>query len=222
MIMRKRLIAFFSCGIMLVSGCASDKAEQTSVSSTTTVAITTTTEVTTAATVTTAAETTTAVTTTVAATTAAATAVTTTTTTEKILTPEDSGLEITYQNGWVYVYIPADYTDENIGEYFHRTEWVVYVPHKDSMFRVINGALYNQDVTKLYAVPSWCEDENTKNLPSPQKAFTVPARVEWIAPNAFHMITSQRPLINLYLHGGITEENKKELVLWGGTFVFRK
>ncbi len=132
------------------------------------------------------------------------------------------GVEISYEDKWVYVNIPADYTDENIGEYFRETEWIVYVPHEDSMFCVRNGALYSKDMTKLYAVPSWSEDEETKELPSPQKAFTVPESVTWIAPNAFHMITSERPLINLYIHDGITEENRKELVLWGGTFVIRK
>ena len=132
------------------------------------------------------------------------------------------GLEITAEDGWVYVNIPADYTDENIGEYFRETENVIYAPVDDSMFCVENGALYSKDMTKLYAVPSWCEDEETKELPNPQKAFTVPESVTWIAPNAFHMITSERPLINLYIHDGITEENRKELVLWGGTFVIRK
>ena len=131
------------------------------------------------------------------------------------------GLEISCEDKWVYVNIPADYTDENIGEYFRETEWVVYVPAEDSMFCVQNGALYSRDMTKLYAVPSWCEDEETKELPSPQKAFTVPESVTWIAPNAFHIITSERPLINLYIHDEITEENRKELVLWGGTFVIR-
>lgn len=135
---------------------------------------------------------------------------------------EVEGLEIIFDDKWVHVNIPADYTDENIGEYFRETEWVVYVPHEDSMFCVENGALYSKDMTKLYAVPSWCEDEETKDLPGPQKAFTVPESVTWIAPNAFHMITSERPLINLFLHDGITEENRKELVLWGGTFVIRK
>ncbi len=132
------------------------------------------------------------------------------------------GVEISYEDKWVYVNIPADYTDENIGEYFRETEWVVYLPDENGIFCVENGALYNKDMTKLYAVPSWCEDEETKELPSPQKAFTVPETVTWIAPNAFHMITSERPLINLYIHEGITEENRKELILWGGTFVIRK
>lgn len=197
---------------MLVTGCT--QTAETQINETTPV----TTMTTATSAVTTTVTTNEAVTTTAAA--------TTTTTTPRIpaevLTPEDSGLEITYRDGWVYVHIPADYTDENIGEYFRRTEWVVYVPDENSMFCVLNGALYNKDLTKLYAVPSWCEDEETKNLPSPQKAFTVPAKVEWIAPNAFHMITSERPLIYLYLHDGITEENKKELILWGGTFVIRK
>ncbi len=214
MIMRKQLTALLSCGVILVSGCASDKAEQTSAASVTTPLTTTAT--------TTVAATTTETTTTAATTVETTAAETTTTTAEVILTPEDSGLEITYQNGWVYVHIPSYYTDENIGEYFRRTEWVVYVPADNSMFRVENGALYHKDMRRLYAVPSWCEDEETKNLPNPQKAFTVPESVTWIAPNAFHMITSERPLINLYLHDGITEENRKELVLWGGTFVFRK
>ena len=145
---------------------------------------------------------------------------TTTVATAPQLTVE--GVEISYEDKWVYVNIPADYTDENIGEYFRETEWVVYVPDEDSMFCVENGALYSKDMTKLYAVPSWAEDEDTKDLPGPKKAFTVPDSVTWIAPNAFHMITSERPLINLYIHDGITEENRKELVLWGGTFVIRK
>lgn len=132
------------------------------------------------------------------------------------------GIEISYEGKWVYANIPADYTDENIGEYFRETENVVYVPADDGIFCVSGGALYSKDMTKLYAVPSWCEDEETKELPNPQKAFTVPESVTWIAPNAFHMITSERPLINLYIHDGITEENRKELVLWGGTFVIRK
>lgn len=199
---------------MLVSSCTQTAEKQETQTTTVTAATTATTTVTTT------------VTTTEAVTTTAAATTTTTTTAPRIpaavLTPEDSGLEITYKNGWVYVYIPADYTDENIGEYFRRTEWVVYVPDENSMFRVLNGALYNKELTRLYAVPSWCEDEETKNLPSPQKSFTVPARVTWIAPNAFHMITSERPLIYLYIHGGITKENQKELVLWGGTFVIRK
>lgn len=132
------------------------------------------------------------------------------------------GVEISCEDKWVYVNIPAVYTDENIGEYFRETEWVVYVPDESGIFCVENGALYSKDMTKLYAVPSWCEDEETKDLPNPQKAFTVPETVTWIAPNAFHMITSERPLINLYIHDGITEENRRELVLWGGTFVIRK
>lgn len=132
------------------------------------------------------------------------------------------GLGISYEDKWVYVNIPADYTDENIGEHFRETEWVIYVPDENSGFCVENGALYSKDMTKLYAVPSWCEDKATMDLPSPKKAFTVPETVTWIAPNAFHMITSERPLINLYIHDGITEENRKELVLWGGTFVIRK
>ncbi len=200
---------------MLVTGCTQAAETQTNETTTASAAVTEATTVTT---------TTTTVTEAVTTTTSAATTATTTAPRipAEVLTPEDSGLDITHRNGWVYVYIPADYTDENIGEYFRRTEWVVYVPDENSMFRVLNGALYNKELTRLYAVPSWCEDEETKNLPSPQKAFTVPAKVEWIAPNAFHMITSERPLIYLYLHGGITEENKKELVLWGGTFVIRK
>lgn len=216
MIMRKQLIALLSCGIMLVSGCAADTAVLTSATtSSVTTGIISATTTTAGTTTTTASETTTTAVTTKAP-------ETTVTTTEKILTPEDSGLEITYKDGWVYVYIPPYYTNENIGEYFRRTEWVVYVPDEHSMFRVVDGALYSTDMTILYAVPSWCEDAETKGLPSPKKAFTVPESVTWIAPNAFHMITSERPLINLYLHDGITEENRKELVLWGGTFVFRK
>lgn len=143
-----------------------------------------------------------------------------TTTTVPALSAE--GLEISFLADGVHVYIPADYTDENIGEYFRETENVIYEPYEDSMFCVQNDALYSKDMTKLYAVPSQCEDEETKSLPSPQKAFTVPESVTWIAPNAFHMITSERPLVNLYIHDGITEENRKELVLWGGTFVIRK
>lgn len=161
-------------------------------------------------------------TTSTSATTADATASTTATAVAARPALQVDGLEITYEDKWVYVNIPADYTDENIGEYFRETEWIVYVPDKNGIFHVENGALYSKDMTRLYAVPSWCEDEETKELPSPQKAFTVPETVTWIAPNAFHMITSERPLINLYLHEGITEENRKELVLWGGTFVMRK
>lgn len=147
-----------------------------------------------------------------------------TTETTAVTTPslQVEGVEISYKDKWVYANIPADYNDENIGEYFRETEWVVYVPDENGIFCVENGALYSKDMTKLYAVPSWCEDEETKDLPSPKKAFTVPETVTWIAPNAFHMITSERPLINLYIHDGITEENRKELVLWGGTFVIRK
>lgn len=220
--LRYRLSAIISKGILpllctaTLAGCTQAAETQINETTTVTAATTATTTITTTVTATEA----------VTTTTTAATTTTTTTTAPRIpaekLTPEDSGLDITYKNGWVYVYIPADYTDENIGEYFRRTEWVVYVPDENSMFRVLNGALYNKDLTKLYAVPSWCEDEETKNLPSPQKSFTVPARVEWIAPNAFHMITSERPLIYLYLHGGITRENQRELILWGGTFVIRK
>ena len=162
----------------------------------------------------------TAVTTTPAETTAVTTvSAELTTTTEPPL--EVEGLELSFLGG-VHVYIPADYTDENIGEYFRETENVIYEPDEDSMFCVSGGALYSKDMTKLYAVPAECEDEATRDLPSPKKAFTVPESVTWIAPNAFYMITSERPLINLYIHDGIADENVRELVLWGGTFVIRE
>lgn len=132
------------------------------------------------------------------------------------------GLEITYEDGGVYVYIPADYADENIGEYFRETEGVIYVPDEESMFRVENGALYNKDMTVLYAVPAECEDTVPEGGELPkQKVFTVPESVTYIAPNAFYIITTSRPLITLYLPDGVTEENQRELVLWGGTFVHR-
>lgn len=162
----------------------------------------------------------TAETTTAAETTTVQTAVSdVTTTTEPSL--EVEGLELSFLGG-VHVYIPADYTDENIGEYFRETENVIYEPDEDSMFCVVEGALYSKDMTKLYAVPAECEDEATRNLPSPKKAFTVPDSVTWIAPNAFYMITTERPLINLYIHDGVADENVRELVLWGGTFVIRE
>lgn len=132
------------------------------------------------------------------------------------------GLEITYDGNDICVHIPADYTDENIGEYFRETEGIIYAPDEESMFRVENGALYNKDMTKLYAVPAECEDEIPEGEPIPkEKSFTVPESVTYIAPNAFYIITTSRPLINLYLPDGVTEENRKELVLWGGTFVYR-
>ena len=135
------------------------------------------------------------------------------------------GIEISYEDKWVYVNIPADYTDENIGEYFRETEWVVYVPHEDSMFCVYRGALYSKDMTKLYAVPYECEDEPSELSVDPDgnpaKVFTVPKTVTYIMPNAFFNRTETRPLKNIYIYGGVTRENVSELILWGGTFVTR-
>lgn len=132
------------------------------------------------------------------------------------------GLEIEYDGEDIYVYIPADYTDENIGEYFRETEGIIYVPDEDSMFCAENRALYSKDMTKLYAVPAECEDIIPGGSVEPvQKCFTVPESVTWISPNAFYIITTSRPLINIYLPDSITEENRKELVLWGGTYVHR-
>lgn len=132
------------------------------------------------------------------------------------------GLEIEYDGEDIYVYIPSEYTDENIGEYFRETEGIIYVPDEDGIFCVENGALYSKDMTKLYAVPAECEDIIPGGSVEPvQKCFTVPESVTWIAPNAFYIITTSRPLINIYLPDSITEENRKELVLWSGTYVHR-
>lgn len=132
------------------------------------------------------------------------------------------GLTIEYDGEDIYVYIPADYTDENIGEYFRETEGIIYVPDENSIFCVENRALYSKDMTKLYAVPAECEDIIPGGSPTPvEKIFTVPESVTWIAPNAFYIITTRRPLIHIYLPDSITEENKRELVLWSGTYVHR-
>lgn len=132
------------------------------------------------------------------------------------------GLEVSTADGEVHVYIPADYADENIGEYFRETENVIYHADEDSIFCVVDRALYSKDMTKLYAVPAECEDIIAGGSTEPvQKSFTVPESVTWIAPNAFYIITTERPLINLYIHGGVADENARELVLWGGTYVIR-
>lgn len=132
------------------------------------------------------------------------------------------GLEISEYDGEVHVYIPAGYTDENIGEYFRETENVIYEPDEKSMFCVVDRALYSKDMTKLYAVPAECEDIVPGGSIEPvQKSFTVPESVTWIAPNAFYIITTERPLINIYVHEGISEDNIRELVLWGGTYIIR-
>lgn len=135
------------------------------------------------------------------------------------------GLDIKYEGETIYVHIPADYTDENIGSHFVKHTGVVYVPHEDSMFCVYRGALYSKDMTKLYAVPYECEDEPSELSVDPDgnpaKVFTVPKTVTYIMPNAFFNRTETRPLKNIYIYGGVTRENVSELILWGGTFVTR-
>ena len=135
------------------------------------------------------------------------------------------GLDIAYEGDKIYVRIPSDYTDENIGSYFVKLTGVIYEPHEDSMFCVYRGALYNKDMTRLYAVPYECEDEYSERSVDPDgnpaKVFTVPKTVTWIAPNAFFNRTETKPLKNIYIYSGITKENISELILWGGTFVTR-
>jgi len=135
------------------------------------------------------------------------------------------GLDIEYDGDKIYVRIPADYTDENIGSHFVKLTGVIYEPHEDSMFCVYRGALYNKDMTRLYAVPYECEDEPSERSVDPDgnpaKVFTVPETVTYIMPNAFFNRTETKPLKNIYIYSGITKENLSELVLWGGTFVTR-
>lgn len=135
------------------------------------------------------------------------------------------GLDIEYNGDKIYVRIPADYTDENIGSYFVKHTGVIYEPHEDSMFCVYRGALYNKDMTVLYAVPYECEDEPSERSVDPDgnpaKVFTVPKTVTYIMPNAFFNRTETRPLKNIYIYSGVTKENVSELILWGGTFVTR-
>lgn len=135
------------------------------------------------------------------------------------------GLEIINEDGINRVIIPADYTDANIGEYFRRILNVVYEPDENSMFCVYRGALYNKDMTTLYAVPYECEDEPSEMSVDPDgnpaRVFTVPETVTYIMPNAFFVGTETNPVKNIYIHDGITSENVGELVLWCGVYITR-
>ena len=222
--LRHRLSAVISKGILpllctaALAGCTQAAETQINETTTVTAATTATTTVTTTVTATEA----------VTTTTTAATTTTTTTTAPRIpaekLTPEDSGLDITYKNGWVYVCIPADYTDENIGIYFNTLDDnIIFEPEKDGIFCVSDGALYSKDMTKLYSVPYQCEDEHNMLVPivGLEKSFTVPEGVTWISPNAFYKERFGEILDTIYVYEGISDENIAELNLSEFTTVKR-
>ena len=207
----KKIISFLLC-VSALAGCTSETAEApTSETTTITVSETATSDVTTA-------ETTTSkdVTNVKAATTTAVSTV----------VPEYTeldGLRI-YEEDALRVVIPADYTNEDIGGFFNTfDDNIIFEPDEDSMFCVVDGALYSKDMKKLYSAPYQCEDEHNILVPIAglEKSFTVPENVTWIAPNAFYKERFGGVLDTIYVYEGISDENIAELNLYEFTTVER-